>query len=279
MTASDRRRVTTRTLANAGALPPAACGALHPPEPAPARTGFVESVIQALGPAAARLVLHCPRMPISTFADLAGRPDPPLDRLALALAAELREVDVDAALGVLDELGEEVTADLDTVERTPAAELAAVVEVLGRRHGFHGADEDYDDPDRSMLDLVLERGVGLPILLSVLYAEVARRAGVALSGVGLPGHFVVGHFGAEPALLADPYHRGRLLPGALTPTLVRPWTPQETALRMLNNLVSSYLARHDLGSAIRAAELRLVVAGDDREALELEVRGLRARLN
>jgi regulator of sirC expression with transglutaminase-like and TPR domain len=218
-------------------------------------------------------------MPSSAFADLAGRPDPPLDRLALALAAELREVDEATALTVLDGLGEEVAAGLEDVERTPSAELTAVVEVLGGRHGFHGTGEDYDDPDRSMLDLVLERGVGLPILLSVLYVEVGRRAGVALSGVGLPGHFVIGHFGAVPTLLADPFHRGRLLPGALAPPLVRPWTPQETALRMLNNLVSSYLTRHDLGSAIRAAELRLVVAGDDREALELEVRGLRARLN
>ena len=46
-----------------------------------------------------------------------------------------------------------------------------------------------------MLDLVLARRTGLPILLSVVYVEAARRAGIRLSGVGLPGHFVVGHFG------------------------------------------------------------------------------------
>ena len=218
-------------------------------------------------------------MPSHEFSELARRREPPLDRFALALAGELREVDEDAALAALDALGDEVTGVLAGTERTPAAELAAVVEVLGTRHGFHGEEEDYDDPDRSMLDLVLARGVGLPILLSVLYAEVARRAGIALAGVGLPGHFVVGHFGAAPVLLADPFHRGRSLPGALAPTLVRPWTAQETALRMLNNLVSGYLTRHDLGSAIRAAELRLAVAGGDREALELELRGLQARLN
>jgi regulator of sirC expression with transglutaminase-like and TPR domain len=215
-----------------------------------------------------------------TFTELARADDPPLDRLALALAAELRpETDAAGALAALDALGEEVAEAVADRPRTPETEMAALTEVLGSRHGFHGIEEDYDHPDRSMLDLVLERRIGLPILLSVIYVEVGRRAGVEVAGVGLAGHFVVGHFGAEPPLLVDPFHRGRGLPGALTPRPVHPWDARATALRMLNNLVASYIARHDLGPAIRSAELRLAVAGSDREALELELRGLRARLN
>lgn len=215
-----------------------------------------------------------------SFTELARSDHPPLDHLSLAVAAELRpDTDAVSALDALDALGEEVAGELADRERTPAAEAAALTEVLGVRHAFHGVGEDYDDPDRSMLDLVLERRIGLPILLSVLYVEVARRAGAQLAGVGLAGHFVVGHFGADPPLLIDPFHRGRRLPAALAPSLVHAWGPHETARRMLTNLVSSYIARHDLGRAIRAAELRLVVAGSDREALELELRGLRARLN
>ena len=151
-----------------------------------------------------------------SFTELARSDHPPLDRLALALASDLRpETDAAGALAALDALGDEVSDTLAGHERTPAAELAAVTEVLGSRHGFHGVERDYDHPDRSMLDLVLERRVGLPILLSVVYAEVARRAGARLAGVGLAGHFVVGHFGASPPLLADPFHRGRRLPDAL----------------------------------------------------------------
>jgi len=219
-------------------------------------------------------------METPSFETYARTGDPRLDRLALALAGELRgPVDSAAALVHLDALGVELAAALEGRERTPASELAAVAEVLGGRHGFHGEAEDYDDPDRSMLDLVLERKVGLPILLSVLYVEVARRAGVPLAGVGLAGHFVVGHFAGAQPVLADPFRHGRPLPDALMPPLVRPWNARETALRMLNNLVASYTARHDLGRAIRAAELRLGVAGRDRAALEVELRGLRARLN
>lgn len=214
-----------------------------------------------------------------SFTDLVASPAPPLDRVALAIAAELREVDVAAALAALDALGDDLRQELERTERTPESELAATAHVLGARHGFHGEEKHYHDPDRSMLDLVLERRVGLPILLSVVYTEVARRAGVTLAGVGLHGHFVVGHFGTDPPLLADPFHRGRPLPGPLAGRLARPWSAHDTARRMLNNLVASYLDRMDLGRAIRAAELRLEVAGEDRSALELELRGMRARLN
>ena len=59
-----------------------------------------------------------------------------------------------------------------------------------------------------MLDVVLTKHTGLPILLSVVYIEVARRADIPIGGVGLPGHFVVAHFGAHPPLLLDPFERG-----------------------------------------------------------------------
>ena len=217
-----------------------------------------------------------------SFATVARRREPMLDELALALAAEFRPVDHDAALMRLDALGAEVGEAAAGAAGDPEAEAEAVSEVLGARHGFAGEREQYDHPDNSMLDLVLERGRGLPILLSVVYVETARRAGVALSGVGLPGHYVVGHFGARPPVLLDPFGGGaRVDAGDAPPAAVRPWGPHETALRMLNNLVSAYSRRGDLGNAIRAAELRLdlPLAGDTRAQLNAELGSLRARLN
>jgi hypothetical protein len=100
-----------------------------------------------------------------------------------------------------------------------------------------------------MLDLVLARRRGLPILLSVVYIEVARRGGIPLAGVGLPGHFVVGHFDTDPPLLLDPFAGGRPIDGDLAPGLARRWRAHEIAMRMLNNLVAAYDRRGDLSCA------------------------------
>jgi regulator of sirC expression with transglutaminase-like and TPR domain len=193
------------------------------------------------------------------FAELAAQPAPRLDHLALALAAEFRPVDADAALAELDRLGEELSTVLGEEERTPQREVRSLVVVLGGRHGFVGDEDEYDHPDNSMLDLVLERRKGLPILLSVVYAEVARRAEVPLAGVGLPGHFVTGHFGTRPPLLLDPFGGGALVGYGGPEDDVRPWIPAEIALRMLNNLVGSFARRGDGPAAARAAELRHVL--------------------
>jgi len=215
---------------------------------------------------------------VPPFATLAADPAARLDALALALAAELRPTDVDGALARLGELATEVRE----VANATGGELAALSFVLGERHGFAGAQDEYDHPDHSMLDLVLERRRGLPIALSVVYIETAHRAGIGLDGVGLSGHYVVGQFraGAAPVLL-DPFGGGAALAAPANPAEVRPWAAHETALRMLNNLVGSYTRRNDLGRAIRAAEMRLelLLEPELREALAAELRGLRARLN
>ena len=214
------------------------------------------------------------------FEALARDPAAPLDALALAIAAEFRPVDADAALATLDALGAELAA---LAGRGPPGEQAdACRVVLGERHGFTGDRDRYDHPENSMLDRVLERRRGLPILLSVVYVEAARRADIPLAGVGLPGHYVVAHFGADPPLVLDPFSGGAA--ADLTPEVargVRGWSNHQTALRILNNLTATYSARADFPNAIRAAELRLALPTGEpmQSALEAELRSLRANLN
>lgn len=196
------------------------------------------------------------------------------------MAAELRPVDAGAALAELDRLGTEL-GEAAAAATGAEGEADACRGVLAGRHGFIGDPESYDAPENSMLDVVLERRTGLPILLSVVYVEAARRAGIPLAGVGLPGHYVVGHFGAEPPLLLDPFGGGARLEPEGDPVDVRPWSPHETALRMLNNLVASYGRRSDLARAIRVAEMRLALPLErsGRVTLAAELTALRARLN
>jgi regulator of sirC expression with transglutaminase-like and TPR domain len=216
-----------------------------------------------------------------TFTELARRPDAAMDELALAMAAEFRAVDSAAALAQLDALGGALRDVVAAADGTAAGETRACVELLGGREGFAGDRERYDDPQNSMLDVVLAHRRGLPIALSVVYMEVARRAGVPLAGVGLPGHYVVGHFGAEPPVLIDPFAGGEPVEVRHPDPLVRPWTPHETAMRMLNNLVGSFQRRGDIGAAIRAAELRMALPAEEAlvESLRADLRAMQARLN
>jgi regulator of sirC expression with transglutaminase-like and TPR domain len=214
------------------------------------------------------------------FETLATHPDPPVEELALALAAELREPDWDATLEQLDELGRQLAAIVEA-GGGPEMEAWACGEVLGGRHGLSGDRDDYDNPDNSMLDLVLARRRGLPIALSVVYVAAARRAGIPLAGVGLPGHFVVAHFGATPPVVLDPFGGGARVEVQAPARLVRPWSPHETALRMLNNLTATYTKRGRVGDAIVAARLRLALPLPDAERarVQQELIALEARLN
>ena len=215
------------------------------------------------------------------FSDVARDPDATLDVMALALAAEFRDVDWSDAMARLDILGGEVARAAERARATPEAQALACTRVLGAAQGFAGDRERYDDPRNSMLDLVLARRRGLPILLSVVYVEAARRAAIPIVGVGLPGHFVVGHFGTDPPVLLDPFAGGQRVQSDAPRDLVRPWRADEIVMRMLNNLVAAYDRRGDIGAAIHAARLRLALphAAAQRDGLAADLQALQARLN
>ncbi|MEE1927735.1 transglutaminase-like domain-containing protein [Streptomyces sp. TRM 70351] len=135
--------------------------------------------------------------------------------------------------------------------RTPAQWARALSRLLGDQEGFHGAPADYERLDSSLLGAVLRRRRGLPILLSVVWMEVARRAGAPVHGVALPGHFVVGFGqpGGPDQVLADPFAGGAVLSGeevdALVaratggppaPSVMRPADPLAIVRRVLDNI-------------------------------------------
>jgi regulator of sirC expression with transglutaminase-like and TPR domain len=220
-----------------------------------------------------------PILPV--FEEVAADQGCTLDVMALSLAAEFRDVDASGALGRLDALADELRSAVELTDATPEEVVRACRALLGGVHGFAGDREGYDRPENSMLDLVLTRRRGLPILLSAVYVEVARRAGGELSPVGLPGHFVVGHFGVSPPLLLDPFDGGAALVSSVPAQLVRPWSVHQVAMRMLNNLVMAFERRGNLGAALQAARMRTVLPASAAEldGLRHELRVLQSRLN
>src|SRR5512138_1765819 len=146
------------------------------------------------------------------FAALLERDPVPLDEAALALAEEeYPDLDPEEVLVLLDRLGERVRARAPAPARA-ATLLEALRHVLVDEEGLRGNEADYADPRNSFLNEVLERKLGIPISLSVVWMEVARRAGLRLEGVGFPGHFLAKYVspgGLE--VFVDAFHGGEML--------------------------------------------------------------------
>jgi regulator of sirC expression with transglutaminase-like and TPR domain len=194
-----------------------------------------------------------------------------LDWAALAVAAlENPTLDVEAAERSLDGLAARVR-DRAAGAATLSARVEALRAVLADEEGFHGDDASYADPASSFLDSVLERRDGLPIALSVVYVEVARRAGIQLDGISFPGQFLVGTDSEEGRLVLDPFSSGKTLSFADCGALLQRFAPQlrmgpallsaasvsTITVRMLSNLKELYLRQGQGEKALRVIDLLL----------------------
>lgn len=147
------------------------------------------------------------------FAELIGAGEAGLDLAEAALVIAQEEyplLSLRPSLERLDGMAERVKAAIRG-RSGPLASIEAMNAVLFEEEGFTGNQDEYYDPRNCFLNEVLERKSGIPITLSVIYLEVARRAGLAAVGVGLPGHFIVRYLSSERFYLIDPFHQGKLL--------------------------------------------------------------------
>lgn len=205
-----------------------------------------------------------------------ARPDLATLCLLVGAAADgsLDEAGMDAAQIELDRLA----GQLPFRPGGPRSWAAALAELLGGRCGFRGFPADYQRLESSLLHEVLRRRRGLPILLSVVWMEVARRAGAPVYGVALPGHFVVGFGAVEPTgpaeqVLADPFDGGRVMSGGdaellvagatgapLDPSMLTPADPLDVVVRILNNVRAWAAARPERSDvSLWAVELSLLL--------------------
>lgn len=191
-------------------------------------------------------------------------PGVPLDEAALAIAAVLQpRLDVLGALTELDELA----------ASCPTPTRDGVVNHLCDTVGFVGDRATYGDWRNSCLDRVLSRRRGIPITLSIVVIEVARRVGVPLCGIGMPAHFLVGDPN-DPGWFVDPFSGGtrhdrdgcRALLEQLTRGQV-PWSEAHLAptparaivARMTNNLLAGFTQRGDRVRTALVMRLRMAM--------------------
>ncbi|HEX6309289.1 MAG TPA: transglutaminase-like domain-containing protein [Longimicrobiales bacterium] len=220
------------------------------------------------------------------FADAVRLPEPELDlaRAALLIAAEeYPQLAPEPYLRRLDELSERVRDRLWN-ETAPVVVLQELSRVLFEEESFRGNRMEYYDPRNSFLNDVIDRRLGIPITLSIVYLEIGWRLGLPLHGVNFPGHFLVRHAGEAMQLLIDPFQGGMLrfedetqdlldhvYGGSvrMQPEFLRVANRHDILVRLLSNLKGNYLNRRDDARALAAIERILLVrpesADDERD--------------
>jgi regulator of sirC expression with transglutaminase-like and TPR domain len=221
--------------------------------------------------------------PRERFVRIARLPDAEIDlaEAALVIAAEDQPgLDPDPWMARLNELAARLRPRLEGV-RDELDRLGLLSGFLASEVGLQGNDGDYYDPRNSYLNEVLDRGLGIPITMALVFIEIGRRVGIPLDGVGFPGHFLLRH-SLHPQIVLDPFRGGRVLTqddcreilerlsgGSMPfdPRLLRPAGPRQILARMLNNLRGIHLHRGDLERTLAALDRLLILDPDDGAAL------------
>lgn len=221
--------------------------------------------------------LRCRPACYDAFARAVERLDQPGMLLRAAASVALHEhpgADLDLVEHRVEALAEEVRRR--ALGRSVQARLALLHEVLFERHSFQGDEQTYANPGNSYLPMVLATQRGLPVTLTLVYVEVARRAGLAAWGVDAPMHFLAQVEQPDGPLLVDPFHRGRALSrdeavARLERVLVAGFRPDGDPLprahprgwldRILRNLEGSFARAGRLDEAAAMSELRTLLRG------------------
>jgi len=225
-------------------------------------------------------------------------PGTSLARAAFVVARiEYPRLDPDPYLARLDAMGVAARRRIEhhvaeSGDNSPLSRVTALNAYLFDEEHFVGNREKYEDPRNSCLNEVIERRTGIPITLSLLYMEVAARAGVLIDGVNFPGHFLVrcpetSH--GIPGLIIDPFHGGALLSEhdcrlllqrhvgseiAFDRALLAPATRPQIIVRMLLNLKRIYVHMRSFPQARDVTEMLLALSPS--ALSELRDRGLLA---
>jgi regulator of sirC expression with transglutaminase-like and TPR domain len=215
-----------------------------------------------------------------------GESDLDLARAALVIArVDYPELDAGPYLRRLDEMADAVAERAPREGRSPVDVVRSLNRYLFVEQGYSGNAREYYDPRNSFLNQVIDRRLGIPVTLSLLYLEVGWRLGLPFEGVAFPGHFLVKLHVDEGDVVLDPYHRGTSLAleelaeraraalgggedlQAAVPRLLAAAGKRQILARMLGNLRAIYERHGDHLRLLHVLSLLLVLDPHDPEGL------------
>jgi regulator of sirC expression with transglutaminase-like and TPR domain len=213
-----------------------------------------------------------------SFRDILLNTSDRLPRAALTLSKSIAypDLDIEVYLKQLEVLVEKA-GESRPASASRQEQAVALADYLFSEAAFSGNTANYWDPRNSFLNDVLDRRLGIPITLSVVYIEIANQLGIPAYGVGLPGHFIVGVQDEPGPIYLDPFHGGTRLSmedcadlvrtttsyqGDLQPDWLQPVAPLEIIIRMLNNLRFVFIEHESWPEAIKVVEHLCLLRAD-----------------
>lgn len=219
----------------------------------------------------------------------ADEDDIPLSEAALLIASHrCPDLNVQHYLDRLDAIADGLLAQVDD-DSSASQRIVALNHYLFQELGFGPNADDYYDPRNSLLNEVLDRRLGIPITLSILYMDIGARIGLPLQGVCFPGHFLVKCRLPEGTVVLDPYMngislglpdlqrrlreaRGGEVSRAIIAGLLVGANKREILLRVLRNLKAIYLRTRQFDHAL--AVMDWIVRAAPEQAPEVRDRGM-----
>ena len=188
--------------------------------------------------------------------------------LKLAQILEYNDLDISKYIKKINEIGNSLSLKINEI-KNPTYLISMLNEYLFDELGFRGAEEDYYDPGNSFLNVVFDKKTGIPITLSIIYAEVAKNIGLDLQIVGFPGHVIVKY---KNEIILDPFYRGRLLTidnleeildrnfgdgVEFIPEYLNEATTEQLLTRLLRNLKNAYTQSYAYDKAMKCTDMIL----------------------
>jgi regulator of sirC expression with transglutaminase-like and TPR domain len=208
-----------------------------------------------------------------------NQPDGSIDLAKAALYIALEEypnMEPQEYLNALDTIADEIREILP-VQNYPLRIIQTINRYLYGDLQFAGNDADYYDPRNSFLNQVIDRRTGIPISLSLVYLEVAKRIDFPMVGIGMPGHFLIRPDFEDAGIFVDAFNGGEILfpedcrgrlsqiygqPMELLPAFLAPVSRRQLLGRMLGNLKAIYLQQRDALRVLGAIERILLLFPD-----------------
>ena len=198
--------------------------------------------------------------------------------LKLAQILEHHDLDISKYVEKINTVGNSLKMKISEI-KNPTYLISMLNEYLFDELGFSGAEDDYYDPGNSFLNTVFDKKTGIPITLSIIYAEVAKNIGLDLKIVGFPGHVIVKY---KNEIILDPFYRGRLLTidnleeildrnfgdgVEFVPEYLNEATTEQLLTRLLRNLKNAYTQSYAYDNAMKCTDMILGIQPESPEEI------------